>query len=43
MRMLDKQSWQASLGARASRRNHNTFEIRYSILWDNPDLVPIHS
>jgi predicted metalloprotease with PDZ domain len=36
MRMLDKQTWQASLQGPCQPGDHNVFEIHYSILWNDP-------
>ncbi len=36
VRKLDKQTWRISLASRCEPGDHNTFEIHYSIEWDDP-------
>ena len=36
VRVLDKQTWRDSAGERCQPGDHNSFDIRYSIQWDDP-------
>jgi predicted metalloprotease with PDZ domain len=36
VRAIDKQTWRVSLEGACQPENHNSFEIRYSVLWNDP-------